>query len=434
MTRALPKIEELDLLFTLQGKDKERVYTLNTENLCRILRRHPEFEGRFRYDEFRNALEIMHRNRWRGLEDADALVVQTRISILFSFFQRVTKNMAYDAMVMVARENAVDTAKDWVSSLVWDGEDRLDQWLAHAYGAPDDAYHRAVASNWLKGLVKRVAQPGCKFDYVLVLEGAQGSRKSTSLAVLGGDWHVETTMGTESKDFFMQFQGKAVVEFSEGETLSRTEVKRMKAIITTQVDTFRPPYERATRDFPRRCVFAMTTNQDEYLKDETGNRRWLPVRVVKDQADTDWIAANREQLFAEAYHRVVTMNESVWEFPREETAAEQFERRVSDPNAELISEWYFNLEPYKKSSGVSVHMAYRDVFGGGFSSKPMTKYEEMAIIGVFKDTLKLDKRRETVDGTRQTRWHDGSVPSIVVETVPSVMAQSPRGMEDDGWF
>src|ERR1019366_5023328 len=118
-------------------------------------------------------------------------------------------------------------------------------------------------------------------------------------------------MSTDNKDFFMQFQGKLFVEFSEGETLNRTETKKMKAIITTQFDRYRPPFGRSSQDFPRRCVFAMTTNQEEYLKDETGNRRWLPVRLVKKTADTEWLAENREQIFAEAYHRVITLKETI---------------------------------------------------------------------------------------------------------------------------
>ena len=190
-------------------------------------------------------------------------------------------------------------------------------------------------------MVKRIVFPGCKFDYVLVLEGEQGIKKSMSLAVLGGNWHSETTMSTDNKDFFMQFAGKAIIEFSEGETLSRTEVKRMKAIITVQSDRYRVPFDRMTQDFPRRCVFAMTTNQSEYLKDETGNRRWLPVAVVAEEANIEWLQANRDQLFAEAYSRVLA-GEKIYEFPKEETERQQAARMIHDPNADLVAEWYYN--------------------------------------------------------------------------------------------
>jgi primase-polymerase (primpol)-like protein len=393
----------LELLYIF-GSKGEKIFLQNTENMCRILRKHEKFNGNFRFDSFKGTYQINVNEKWRTIEDNDAVDIQTAISVLFKeHFGRVGKEMVYDAIIKVCKENTYDSALDYVSSIKWDGVNRLDTWLTSVYGVTDNVYHRAVASNWMKGHVKRIVEPGCKFDYVLVLEGKQGSRKSTSLAILGGDWHVETTMSTESKDFFMQFQGKTIIEFSEGETLSRTEVKRMKAIITMQSDKYRPPYERTSQDFPRRCVFAMTTNQTEYLKDETGNRRWLPVTVVKEEADTEWLKANRDQLFAEAYHRVIVEKETIYEFPKEETLAEQNARRVHDPNTDLIAEWYGIIPKETREAGITIHQVFRDALHNGFASKPMTKYEEMAIAGIL-DTMGLVSRRAMKDGVRVTRY------------------------------
>ncbi len=416
--------EELELLFTTVARKDgfEKEYTLNTENVCRILRKHPDFMGRFRFDMFRGVYEILphETEKWRLLEDNDAVNVQTYISVLFSFFGKVGKDMSYDAIMKVSKENAFDSALDFVKTLKWDGVARLDTWLVKTYGVKDNEYHRAVGSNWMKGMVKRIVYPGCKFDYVLVLEGEQGTKKSTSLSILGGDWHVETTMGTDSKDFFMQFGGKVIVEFSEGETLSRTEVKRMKAIITMQTDKYRPPYERTSQEFPRRCVFAMTTNQSEYLKDETGNRRWLPVTVAMAEADIKWLEDNREQMFAEAYHRAITLNESLHEFPKEATKAEQELRKIRYENEDIIVDWYRNkVKDLDKEYGITVHMAYRDVLNGGLSGRPIDKYTEMKITDVFKNALKLTKRRPTVDGIQGVRWFDDT------KGVPA-----PREMDD----
>lgn len=379
-----------------------------TENAIRALRLHPDLAGRYRFDAFRNLYETRDRatGGWRPLEDNDATVTQSALAVRFpEVFGRFGKQQAYDALVAVAREATYDSAADWVRGLAWDETARLGTWLASTYGCPDDEYHRAVGANWLKGLVMRLTRPGCKFDHVLVLEGPQGSRKSTSLGVLGGSWHVETTMSVDSKDFFMQFQGKAIVEFSEGEVLSRTEVKKMKAIITVQSDKYRPPYERVSQDFPRRCVFAMTTNQEEYLKDETGNRRWLPVRLVREAADVEWLAANREQLFAEAYHRVAVLGEGAHEFPREATLAAQASRKIHDPNADLVVDWYEGLDVYRKGMGVTVAMAVREALNGGFSSGSISRAEEMAVAGVFADELGLEKRRGSAFGARSIRWY-----------------------------
>lgn len=403
---------KIDFLFVL-NKDGDKVFIMNTENMCRILREHPHFQGRFRYDVFKNSMEILptKTNIWRGLELNDAVNIQTAISILYHCFAKVGKDMVYDAIIKVAKENTIDSAMDFIKSLVWDKIPRLDSWLTKTYGAPDDAYHRAVAANWMKGLVKRIVEPGCKFDYVLVLEGEQGSKKSTSLYVLGRDWHVETTMSTDSKDFFMQFQGKAIVEFSEGETLSRTEVKRMKAIITMQFDKYRPPYERTSQDFPRRCVFAMTTNQTEYLKDETGNRRWLPVAVVFPEADIEWLENNRNQLFAEAYHRAVIDKEKIYEFPKEETLMQQNARRINDPNTELVVNWYFNeLSEARRQEGITVQEVYRLIHGT--FAKPIDKYQEMVIGDMLRRVLKLSKKRKMIKNIQANRWYNEAEPVV----------------------
>ena len=405
--------EEIEFDFLQSLKGKKFVPSLCVENIVEVLRKHPQFKGTLRKDEFTGKGEIKEKGKWRQFVDVDAIVIQTKISRLFDDFQLVSKGMVFDAIDFMFLENRYDSVKDFLTALTWDGAPRLDTWLCDAYGVEDNIYHRAVASNWMKGMVKRMMYPGCKFDYVLVLEGEQGRKKSTSLNVLGGQWYLETVMDTNTKDFFMQFYGKAIVEFSEGETLSRTEVKRMKAIITTQVDTFRAPYERAMQDHPRRCVFAMTTNTSEYLKDETGNRRWLPVET-KRESDIEWIEKNREQLFAEAYHRAITLKETVWEFPEEETREQQNTRRISDPNEQVVVDWYLSLPQYKKQEGVTTLNAFVEGFNNNMGSKKMSRSDEMSIANVFKDTLRLVKQRNMRDGIRMYRWYpEGHVQELI---------------------
>lgn len=412
-TPPLHASKSLDLLFTLT-KDKEKIYTQNTENMCRILRKHPEFAGQFKFDVFKSVL--FYKNK--PLQDSQIIDVQSRIAILFSVFGKVGKEMVYDAIIKVSNENEFDSAADYIKALKWDGAPRLDSWLMHTYGTPEDTYHKAVGSNWLKGLVKRIIEPGCKFDYVLVLEGKQGAKKSMSLSVLGGDWHSETTMSTDNKDFFMQFQGKAIIEFSEGETMSRTEVKKMKAIITTQVDRYRAPWGKVSMDYPRRCVFAMTTNQDEYLKDETGNRRWLPVTVRLPHANIEWLAENRKQLFAEAHYRLVEKKETVYDFPEAETIAEQHKRRVEDPNFEVVQDWYYTqLTPTQRAAGVTILQVVREALHQGFGGS-ITKGEQMSVAVILREFMDLDRRQVMDEGKRQVKWFS----KIEEELVPSSLA------------
>lgn len=401
-----------DFILTNPTKNMPAYPTLCMENIAEVLRKHPEWKGKIRNDEFLEKKIFCGRD----YHDEDALIVQSKISREFSDFRTVTKTMVMDALTLVSKENSFDSGLDFFKNVTWDGVPRIDTWLMSAYGVEDNKYHRDVGSNWLKGLVKRICVPGSKFDYVLVLEGKQGTKKSSSLFELGGTWHLETSASTDNKDFFMQFRGKAIVEFSEGEILSRTEVKRLKAIITTQVDTYRSPFDRTTQDHPRRCVFAMTTNNEEYLKDETGNRRWLPVSTVFERADLEWLRENREQLLAEAYVRVMIKNETTWEFEETEVKKQQDDRRITDPNAELISDWYFNeLTEDKRYMGITVNQVNKEVFSNISFGKGMTVYESMRVASILKEHLKLDKKRITSNGVRCTRWYPaGMVDSQLV--------------------
>jgi len=411
-----------DLGLLSVGKGDKKKYPLNTENICRILRNHAEYKGTLRFDSFRSAAERRADGAWRALTDVDAIDVQTRISILFPQFVMLGKNMAWDALMKVTEENKYDSASDFLKSLTWDGTKRLDSWLSSTYHTPDDKLHRSIGSNWIKGLVKRIVEPGCKFDYVLVLEGPQGIGKSTSLGVLAGSLgHVETTMSTDNKDFFMQFLGNSIVEFSEGETLSRTEVKRMKALITVQIDKYRPPYGRVVTENPRRSVFAMTTNQEEYLKDESGNRRWLPVAVIGN-ADIAWLKENRDQLLAEAYYRVVSLHETTYEFPQEEIERAQQERRVHNPNGERIVDWYFNqLGVSGREEGITAEQVFQYAFNSGFSGRGITHAEEINITDVLKTLLHLTKKRVMIHSVQANRWFPSARTMEIVEPAVAQM-------------
>jgi hypothetical protein len=410
-------IEDLGLLYTL--KDKRKIYFKNTENIARVLNKHPDFAGMLRFDAYHNIIQRKVRGQWRNLEDRDSIDLQTKISVLFSDFANVSKEMVYDAMIKVAYDNKIDSGIDYLNSLIWDEMPRIEQWLTLAYHTPEDEYHKKVGANWLKGMVKRIIDPGCKFDYVLVLEGKQGIRKSTSLATLAGNLgHAETTISTEQKDFFLLMQGNAIIEFSEGETLSRTEVKQLKAVITTAVDKFRQPYGRAVVPHPRRCVFAMTTNQTEYLKDETGNRRWLPVTVTGN-ADLKWLAENREQLLAEAYFKV-RHGETTWEFPEDDLEEQQIARRVKDPNIDVIVNWYWSQPPSVREAGFTIAEVYMGALHGGFMTKPMTRNEEVSISDVLRTWLRLESRKAIINGIRSNRFYPTEKTlDVVPEQMPS---------------
>ncbi len=393
---------------------------LNEENVLRTILSDKKLTKKFRFNIFSGLVESLFENdRWEALQRNDIFTVRTYLMRTYEHYAKVPHITVEDSVLNHAYSNKISPPVEYIKSIVWDKKKRLDTWLSTVYGTPKDDYHKAVGSNWMKGLVKRLVHPGSKFDYVLVLEGKQGIRKSTSLAVLGGDWHVETVFTPDNKDFFMLFGGKAIVEFSEGETLSRTESKRLKAIITMQFDKYRPPYERSPKEFPRQVVFAMTTNQEQYLKDETGNRRWLPVAVQKT-ADIEWLKENRDQLFAEAYYRVITKKETTYEFPEEETLRQQEMRQTTDPREEQIYDWYFGvLTEREREEGITTRMAYEKAIlkGSGFG-KEMTRLEEMVIGSLFRN-LKLEKKRVMSGGNRYYRYYPSEESKKLAPSAPS---------------
>jgi len=396
-------IENLGLLTTENAGKK--TYNRCTENIYRLLLNHPEYKGKLRYDEWTQRQEIKMAHRWREIDDIDYTPIQRNISTMYASFRNVNKEMVIDAIQDACRAHSFDRAIDFVRKEPWDGVERLDTWVSVVYGTPDDAYHRAVGSNFFKGMAKRIIQPGCKFDSVLILEGKQGCGKSTSLSIIGGKWHLETTMRADKTDFFMQFRGKLIVEFSEGETLSRTETKNMKAMISTQTDTYRAPYGRMMKDIPRRCVFAMSTNQDEYLKDESGNRRFYPVEV-NGMVNVDWLREHRQQLFAEALYRVETLKESVHEYPKEAMEM-QASKMVRSSFEDSIDDWLskpigptgvaMNIEEY----GITIMDVWRYALNG--DKAKIRKSEEMQVSLALRQ-LGFERRRTMIDGVQKWRW------------------------------
>ncbi len=392
-------------------KSDKGVVIVNEENVFRTIKADAELAGHFRDNTFAGVIETnFDRDRWEPIQRVDITSVQMYLMRTYAHFEHIPHGAVEDAIMHYVKKNRCSPPADWLRSLVWDKTSRLDSWLSSVYGVPEDAYHQAVGSNVLKGLVRRIIEPGCKFDYVLVLEGRQGMKKSTSFSVLGAEWYVETVFTPENKDFFMLLSNKAIVEFSEGETLSRTEAKRLKAVITMQHDKYRPPYARSAMEFPRQCIFVMTTNQGEYLKDETGNRRWLPITCVKE-ADVEWLAANREQLFAEAYFRVIVQKEKTYEFPEEETRAQQEARQTADPREEQIYDWYFKiLSKAERDEGITTRDAY---LGGVLGVSPesaafareMNRIDSMIIGQILREGLMLDRKRIREKNERFYRYY-----------------------------
>lgn len=390
--------EDIDYEFIMTKVKDDYIPSMIGLNVNRVLRKHPQFVGHFRRNTFSHMVETNYNGgEWEALTDGVILKTREFIAENFTFFSKLSSQMVQEAILTVSEDNRVNPPRDYFSSLTWDGVPRLNSWLHQTYGTPDDELHQQIGSNWMKGLVKRVMQPGCQFDHVLVLVSGQGMRKSTSIRVLGEPWHVETTHSTDNKDFYLLLAQNVIVEFSEGEILDRTSVKKLKAEITKTEDQIRPPYERGIIRMKRSCVFAVTTNELEF-KDSTGNRRWLPVELLKT-ADIDWLQENKEQLYAEAYYRVIVANESVHIFSEELGKIQDKHMEWSDYD-EKVFDWVCRV-PNIEEEGVALHDAIRSAYGQEIR---ITGLEEKRISGTLRGLLKMESRNKREGDNVRKRW------------------------------
>ena len=225
-------------------------------------------------------------------------------------FPTIALNTIQNAISQRARECEFHPLRDWLRSLKWDGVQRIDgctsnegeivhPWLAQYFGCKDDAYIREVGRCFLVAAVARIFIPGCQVDHTLVLEGAQGIGKSSALRILAGDEYFSDSLphiGT--KDAAVHVRGKWFIEMPELAALSRAQIEEAKAYLSRREERFRPPYGRHEIRYKRQCIFVATTNLNDYLKDETGNRRFWPVRT--HDIDLSSLRRESEQIWAEA--------------------------------------------------------------------------------------------------------------------------------------
>jgi predicted P-loop ATPase len=276
---------------------------------------------------------------WRGTELLDEHVSALAGWFETAYFLKVASGAVQEALLVYASQHERDPLCEWLGSLRWDGVRRAETWLASATGCEDTPLTRTYALRFLVGCVARAFNPGVKLDTALVLVGRQGLRKSTLLRTLVGDeWFSDTEVDLNSKDAYVSFQRPWVQEFAELASLNRTLIDRIKSIMSSQVDRFRPPYARNIARLPRRCCFVGTTNAERFLNDPTGARRFWPVRV--NECRVEWMRDAREQLWAEAV--VAFRDGCVWHLDPSEEGDRDSDLdtfRDHDPWTEQLQKW-----------------------------------------------------------------------------------------------
>lgn len=263
----------------------------------------------------------------------DAAMTRLWLTIAERFGVKAGKDFFWSVVEDAARRDSFHPVVEYLAGLEWDGVPRIDNWLASYMGAESDKYTQHVGALWLIAGVRRVRQPGCKFDEMVIFESEQGKDKSTALAIMAvrEEWFSDDLpLGADAKVVIERTQGRWIVEAAELDGMGKKAVESLKAMLSRRIDRSRMAFGRMPHEAPRQFVVIGTTNGQQYLRDSTGNRRFWPVRV--GNVDVEALRRDRDQLWAEAAKREaegasIRLNKDLWQ----SAAAEQGKRRLLDP-------------------------------------------------------------------------------------------------------
>ncbi len=344
-------------------------YLPDERNVLTALRTAPELVGLIRFNAFALNVEFTRSPPWRTLgpgiqwtePDDTQLVAWLQEHDLHVRNQRAVA----DCVAVAALDHPYHPVREYLGSLEWDGCSRLATWAAiYLNAAGDREYLAAVGLRFLVSAVARILEPGCQADHVLVLEGAQGVGKTSAARALAvrSEWFAGSLPDIHSKDAAIQLCGRWIIEIAELKAIRTTQIEATKSFITETADTFRPPYGRRTAQFPRQCVFVATTNESEYLRDRTGNRRYWPVKCMR--IDIAGLVRDRDQLYAEAVH--LYREGTAWHLTEAEmqTAAPEQQERV------YVTELEQDVREYLEQQGGRDEITVRDILVYGLGVEP----------------------------------------------------------------
>lgn len=388
----------------------------HTVNVTQILTCDERWDGVLSLNEFSQLTEFVKRpphilgdEPWltRMIREADITAIANWIAANHKIM--VTTDVVGKSVNLVADRQRYHPVREYLESLTWDGTERISHWLEDFMGATSTVgsanYISQVGRAWLISAIARVYQPGCKADHVLILEGATGIKKSTAFYVLGHPWFTDQISDMGSKDASLQAQGVWIIELAELDAMTRHEVGRVKAFLTVRSDRIRPPYGHVVMHYDRQCVFAGTVNHTDYLRDETGNRRFWPVRCENRKINIAALEEARDQLWAEA--ALAYKNREIWWLEDERAARlEQEDRMQIDAWEPAIANF---LDSVKRDSGALMrerpYTVVPDIFKAlQIPLERQGRSEQMRVVSVLKRLKWLRRNVYAGDGRQEWRY------------------------------
>lgn len=386
--------------------DRKGDYEKSAKNICIVLANDPNVKGIFRRNNFDRKDYICRSTPWRKIKDQETVrdVDMSGIRVYLEGAYGIDRpNKIKDCLNLEFERNSYHPIRDYLSNLVWDGKKRIDQLLVKYMGVEDSLYAREVISKTMIAAVKRVFEPGCKFDNALILVGKEGNGKSTFLKKLAKDWFSDSFSTVEGKSAFEQLQGAWIIEMAELSVLKKAEVEAVKQFISKSEDNYRAAYAGAPEFTKRQNIFTGTTNVHNFLRGNDGHRRFWPVETRTEHIQEsihDVTPEEVDSFWAEAYARYQA-DESILLSPEASISAKQEQRRHSetDERAGVIEEFVEKLLPPDWSE--------LDIFERrNFLSDPLSKKGKhvrnfVCVAEVWTECLEKPKQDMTRYNTRE---------------------------------
>ena len=393
-------VEELDA--NTKGE-----YNNSANNINLIIQHDKMLRNAFKLNVFDNKRYVVKSLPWRKIEEAEPFrdVDYSGLRNYIECVYGITASQKVDdSLALEFEKKSYHPIKEYIKSLKWDGNNRIERLLVDYFGADNNDYTRAAIKKSLCGAVARVFHPGIKFDLVLTLIGDQGTFKSTFVKKLGKQWFSDTFLTVQGKEAFEQIQGAWIIEMAELSGLKKAEVETIKQFITKAEDMYRPAYGRVVETYKRQCVFFGTTNNKDFLRDATGNRRFMPIDVRPDfitkSVVDDLDEKEVDQVWAEAYKLWIS-GEPLYLTGNEEKIAkiEQHKHTEADERKGIIEEYLSRLLPkdwYKKD--LQDRRRYLD---DPLSIKGTIERQYVCVAEVWCECLGKDKNEMSRYNTRE---------------------------------